>query len=141
MNLERANEISRRLGVSLIPSPRILAFGLVGCAAAAVHFSVVCVLVPLHLPPLLANVFGFLVAFGVSFAGHDRWTFPSQGRAKRPAAARFFVVACTAFVLNETLYALLLLTGLDYRPALLLVLATVALMTWLWSKHWAFADG
>lgn len=118
----------------------VVAFGLVGSAAAAVHFSIVSLVVPLGPPPLLANVIGFAGAFGVSFAGHNYWSFPAAGRPKRRAALRFLLVACTSFALNETLYWLVLRTGLDYRLALLLVLGAVALLTLLASRYWAFAD-
>jgi len=36
------------------------------------------------------------------------------------------------------MYAVLLRWGMEYRLALLLVLITVAAMTWLLSRHWAF---
>jgi putative flippase GtrA len=57
------------------------------------------------------------------------------------AATRFFAVAVTGFLLNETLYWGLLDFGpFSYRIALLIVLATVAVVTFLLSKHWAFKD-
>jgi putative flippase GtrA len=116
-------------------------FALVGVAAAAVHFAVVAVLTPLGLPPLVANVFAFLCAFGVSFAGHSRWSFPSERRDSAVALRRFFAVAVTSFALNETLYwALLRFTPLDYRVALAFVLVAVAFATLLSSKYWAFAE-
>lgn len=118
----------------------VLAFGVVGCIAAGVHFGIVSLIVPLGLPPLAANVVGFGGAFGVSFAGHNYWSFPSPQRTKHRAAARFFVVACSSFALNETLYWAVLRTGLDYRVALLIVLGTVALVTLLLSRYWAFGD-
>jgi putative flippase GtrA len=118
----------------------LLAFGIVGCSAAAVHLGIVSAIVPFGLPPLLANVIGFAGAFGVSFTGHNYLTFPAAGRAKRRAALRFLLVACSSFALNESLYWLLLRTGLDYRIALVLVLGAVAALTLLASRYWAFAD-
>ncbi len=118
----------------------VVAFGVVGCCAAAVHLGIVSLIVPLGLAPLAANVVGFCGAFGVSFAGHNYWSFPAAGREKRRAALRFFLVACSSFALNETLYWLVLQTGIDYRVALVLVLGTVALLTLLVSRYWAFAD-
>ena len=51
-------------------------FGVVGVSAMLVHLATVAlVLVPLGVPPLLANCAGFLVAFQVSHAGHRRFTF------------------------------------------------------------------
>jgi len=57
-------------------SRELLWFGIVGVSAMLVHLgSVALVLVPLGLPPLVANVFGFLLAFQVSHIGHHRFTF------------------------------------------------------------------
>jgi putative flippase GtrA len=119
----------------------ILAFGMVGAAAACVHFTVVSLLVPLGAHPLVANVAGFLIAFGVSFSGHRRWTFPGTGRARPKALHRFFIVAVAGFAMNESLYAVLLrFTELGYRLALVIVLLVVAVSTFVTSKYWAFAD-
>ncbi|HEU4620292.1 MAG TPA: GtrA family protein, partial [Gammaproteobacteria bacterium] len=57
----------------------VVAFGIVGTIAAAVHFGIVSLIVPLGPPPLAANVVGFAGAFGVSFTGHNYWSFPSAG--------------------------------------------------------------
>ncbi|MGD8340684.1 MAG: GtrA family protein [Gammaproteobacteria bacterium] len=112
---------------------------LVGTAAAAVDFIVVSVLVPCGAHPLVANVPAFAVAFGVSYTGHSRWTFP-MGWARPGAIHRFFAVAASGFAINELLYALLLrFTGLSYRESLAVVLIAVAGATFLASKYWAFA--
>lgn len=117
----------------------LLWFGLVGATAAAVHFGVVWLLVSQGLAAaLLANVLGFALAFGVSFVGHHRLSFAAHGARGREALPRFAAVALLGFVSNEAMYALLLRLGLEYRLALLLVLVTVAAMTWLLSRHWAF---
>jgi putative flippase GtrA len=119
----------------------LLAFALVGTAAFVVHFGVVSISVPRGVPPLGANVLGFLAAFTVSFVGHDRWSFPAARPRPWAALRRLFAVALLGFTINESLYALLLSsTHLDYRVALLVVLAVVAGSTLLLSKHWAFAD-
>jgi putative flippase GtrA len=118
----------------------LVAFCCVGLLALATHFVVVTMLVGAGLHPLLANVFGFCVAFSVSFLGHDRWTFPARGRARARALYRFFVVAVGGFLINETTYALVLrFTALDYRSGLLIALALAATTTLLASRHWAFA--
>lgn len=118
----------------------VVAFGAVGAAAFLVHFAFVAATVPLGVVPLLANVFGFLAAFVVSFVGHGRWSFPAEGRPVAPALKRFAVVAVGGFVLNESAYAVLLRsTSLDYRVALIIVLVAVAGSTWLAGRYWAFA--
>ena len=119
---------------------QLAAFGIVGAIAALVHLVVVSLIVPLGIHPLIANVVAFSVAFGVSFAGHSRWTFPSQGRERPRALHRFLTVAASSFVLNELLYAVLLqFTRLGYREALAIVLIVVAGSTFVASRYWAFA--
>ena len=119
---------------------RLAAFVLVGTAAAAVHWCVVVALVEqLGLRPLAANVCGWLVAFGVSFAGHRGVTFRDTGAPVRRALPRFAAVSATGFAVNQAAYALLLRhAGLSYSLALALVLLAVALLTYLASRHWAF---
>jgi len=121
---------------------RIAIFGTVGSIAFGVHFGVVVMLVTKNLAPLLANVVGFLCAFGVSFVGHNQYTFPeSGGRDRMRALHRFLRVAVLGFIVNETLFWVFLrATGLPYQLILLAVLTTVAAMTLLLSKYWAFAD-
>lgn len=89
--------------------------------------------------PLVANVLGWGVAFGVSFAGHHLLTFRGHGAGARAAAARFFAVSAGGFAVNESAYALLLeRTGLHYDIALAVVLLAVATLTYLLGRHWVF---
>ena len=116
--------------------PQLVQFGLVGGSAAATHLLVVASVVALTgLPPLWANVLGFLVAFIVSYNGHAALTF-SQAQARGWATvARFFAVACGSFVANELLYA----AALRWLPwNYLASLALVAAGTFVLSKFWAF---
>ena len=122
--------------------PPGLRFIAVGASAAATHLLVVWTLVQgLHWPPLGANVAAFLLAFWVSYGGHFLLTFADTGAAHRQALPRFFVVACSAFVVNELLY-LAALRWLDwhYLISLLAVLVIVAVGTFVSSKLWAFAQ-
>ena len=115
-------------------------FVMVGCLAAAVHWSVVVGLVELAAwRPLLANLAGWLVALGVSFGGHHGLSFRGHGVPASRSAARFFVVSAAGFTINESAYAALLRwSGHRYDILLALVLATVALATWWLSRHWVF---
>lgn len=133
---------SRRAMLRSALSRQLFAFAVVGSIALLLHFLVVSALVPFGLPPLVANVVGFSSAFAVSFGGHDRWSFPSStGRARSPALRRFLLVAVASFGANESMYWLLLsFTDLDYRVSLVVVLGAVAALTFVLSKHWAFAD-
>ena len=118
-------------------------FGVVGVSAMLVHLATVAlVLVPLGVPPLLANCAGFLVAFQVSHAGHRRFTFQDGSESASLSSAstsrlRFFGVALASFGINELL---LRYTTLDYRLALALVLVLVAALTFVLARNWAFAS-
>jgi putative flippase GtrA len=119
---------------------RIGWFVAVGCGAAAVHWVVVVGLVShgaWH--PLAANVPGWLVAFGVSFAGHHLLTFRGHGTRPGSAAARFFIVSAGGFAMNEAAYALLLGWSRErYDLLLAAVLLAVAAGTYLLGRHWVF---
>jgi putative flippase GtrA len=105
-----------------------------------VHWTVVATLVPTFgMHPLLANVFATITGFQVSYWGHRLVTFQARNLRHRQTLPRFIVVASTSFTINETLYFLLLrYTSLDYRLALFLVLGTVASLTFVLSRQWAF---
>ena len=116
---------------------QLLRFGCVGTAAAAVHLIVVIFLVSLGMPPWAANVFGFAVAFQVTYLGHRTWTFKATG--SRSDYGRMLFVSLGSFAINEGLYMVLLkATDLDYRVALALVLITVAIFTYTASRLWVF---
>ena len=119
---------------------RLVRFVAVGCAAAAVHFAVVVLLVENHVaPPLAANVIGWLVAFVVSFLGQHRLTFGDRSAPIARAAPRFFAISAAGFAINEAAYAVLLrVTAVRYDVALGIVLVGVALMTYVLSSRWAF---
>jgi putative flippase GtrA len=121
---------------------QIAIFIAVGTAAALTHLTAVWAAVEfLALKPLAANVIGFCIAFLVSFSGHARWTFPLAPTRYAAARTRFFAVALTGFVLNQTAYAeaLHLFGPRYYLPVLAAVLLGVAAATFLLSKLWAFA--
>lgn len=120
----------------------VMTFAGVGTVAAIVHLLVVaCGVEVLGLRPLRANVAGFLVAFGVSFSGHFHYTFRMANARRAHALTRFFLISGAAFVINQTSYYL----GLEwvgarwYLPLLAAVLASVAVLTFLASRYWAFA--
>jgi putative flippase GtrA len=89
--------------------------------------------------PLLANVAGWALAFGVSFSGHFRLTFSASGAALGPAVRRFALISFAGFAVNESAYALLLgLSGASYVLLLGAVLVGVAVGTYVLSRWWAF---
>lgn len=117
---------------------QLVRFGCVGTVAAALHLAVVSLLVVLlEMPPLLANVAGFGVAFQVTYFGHRQWTFRAGKRSGD--YGRMLLLSVAAFALNECLYAVLLqTTPLDYRVALGIVLVAVAGLTFIGSRLWVF---
>ena len=121
--------------------PQLLQFVLVGGSAAATHLAVVALRVSqLNMPPLGANVLAFLVAFVVSYNGHALLTFSAAQAKGWSVVARFFAVACLAFVANEVLYYIALHQWhLHYLWSLFAVLLIVAVVTFVAAKFWAFA--
>lgn len=114
-------------------------FGIVGVTAMLVHWITVVILVPLGLIPLLANIVAFLVAFQVSYWGHRSKTFRAHAIPHKKSLPRFFIVAAGSFTINEGMYFVLLrYTSLDYRVSLIIVLFSVAVLTFILSRQWAF---
>ena len=120
--------------------PQAVQFVGVGGAAAATHLAVVFLLVQgLAMAPLAANVLAFLVAFVVSYNGHALLTFSAAQAKGWPVVARFFAVACLAFVANELLYYIALnWLHWHYFWSLAVVLVLVAAGTFVLGKFWAF---
>jgi putative flippase GtrA len=121
---------------------RPVIFILVGSAAALTHLMTVIFLVEnIHMAPLVANVGGWVCAFGVSYGGHFLLTFADQAAPAVQSVVRFFVLSASGFVINESAYAILLRTSSAPYPLLLaIILVCVAVLTYLLSRHWAFAD-
>jgi putative flippase GtrA len=141
-DMHRPLHARRILGRWVDQGGRIGWFILVGSVAALVHWLVVVALVGrLEWHPLVANVAGWLVAFGVSFGGHHRATFRGHGGPVGDTARRFFMVSAGGFAINESSYALLMhWSGHRYDVLLAIVLVAVAFLTYLLSRHWAFLN-
>jgi putative flippase GtrA len=118
---------------------RLFYFIGIGGFACLVHLTSVFSLVTfLHIPVLIANPFGFLIAFNVSFLGHKHLTFMQMQNKKILRLPHFFMVAASAGVLNEAFYYLILrYTHLNYLVALILVLGFVSMYTFAISQLWA----
>jgi len=118
---------------------RVISFGAVGALAAGAHFLVsTLAMEAARTPPQAANVMGYACALGVSWLGQSRLTFADSERGGL-APLRFVATSLVGFGLNALAFgALLRWTALDYRLALVLVLATVAALTWFTLRHWVF---
>lgn len=118
----------------------ILRFGGVGGVSTLAHMAIGTALITLGIPPLLANIIAFSLAFGVSFYGHHKITFANNGRNARAAFQRFLVVALIGFSINEGLLALMLwTTAIAPQKALLISTGLAAVSTYFLSRNWAFA--
>ena len=120
---------------------RLFRFGIIGLMAAAIHYWVVVALVELGgLAPLLANVGGFATAFWCSFFGHRHWTFADRRSTNASRSFfRFLATAILGFLLNQLLFYLLLThVNLPYYISLAIVVAVVAVLTYVLSRLWAF---
>ncbi len=90
-------------------------------------------------PAGIANLFGFLCAFPVSYYGHRSLSFAGAGVPHRRALPRLFAVSTLAFMGNQALLlALLRYTRLPLSIALAIVLGVVALSTFILSRTWVF---
>jgi putative flippase GtrA len=129
------------MNLPLPPLLRQLAcFVAVGVAATATHWCLVVLLVEVwRLPAAAANLAGWVLAFGVSFAGHYTLTFRHANANWKRSAWRFFLISAGGFAVNELAYVGLLHTmALPYDLLLALLLVAQAGLTFLASRLWAF---
>lgn len=125
---------------------KFIIFCFVGGSAALVHLGGVFLLVEVcGLRPAVANVFGVLSAFFVSFLGHYKFTFHTakmerKGTSIYSALVKWMVVSLFGFSLNQLLYVYLLyeLSSVNYFVLLFFVCAVIALITYLLGNFWAF---
>ncbi|MFC3106626.1 GtrA family protein [Undibacterium arcticum] len=120
---------------------RLVRFGIVGLASAAVHYLVVVGLVELtYMHPLVANIIGFATSVWVSYFGHRHWTFGEHTTTSTSTSMmRFLATAVLGFCVNELLFYLLLhFLTLPYYVSLIIDDAIVAVMTYTLSHLWAF---
>ncbi|MDM7458978.1 MAG: GtrA family protein [Paracoccus sp. (in: a-proteobacteria)] len=116
-----------------------LRFGLIGALATLVHVVMGAILIQSDWPPLIANAFAFLIAFLVSFVGHLGYSFADQEPAFASSLWRFGLVAIAGFLCNEALLAALLTRQwLPDVTALGVSTASAAVLTFSFSKYWAF---
>jgi putative flippase GtrA len=118
---------------------QLFRFGMVGITAASIHFITVMLLVQnFFLAPLVANIFGFLISFQVSYWGHRLWTFQETSVLHRTTFPKLLLVQVVNFSANETLFYIFLSLHLPYPLALLVVLTILPIFTFVSSKLWVF---
>lgn len=118
---------------------QIARFLSVGVTAAAVHFTMVVILVQIfHYAPLIANVGAFVVSFQVSYWGHRQWTFSDTEVLHREAYPKLVMLQVFNFCMNEYLFYFFLSFHLPYQVALLIVLSILPAFTFVMNKFWVF---
>lgn len=118
-------------------------FAVVGVLATLTHAAVAAGLLESGaLPPLAANLCGYLVAFWVSFGGHYFWSFAhlrQEGTAVK-SIVRFLIVSVSGFLLNTAILSLWLkLTPWSELMGLLFSIAIVPALTFMAARLWAFS--
>lgn len=128
-----------------IPGAEFVLFAAVGLIATLVHFCVGIFLIEkLHWAVWLANIVGFLTAWPVSYLGHSYLTFSKvkynrQTAVTRTSATRFLVLSLSAFTANQASVVFWVeLFGFPHRETMVLTLISVALLTFIAGKIWAF---
>ena len=114
-------------------------FGITGVAATLVHSVVLIVLVEMgRWSPTPANMIAFSFAVAVSYLGNYYWTYGSR-RAHRYSILRFAFIAIVAAALNYMIFWLMVEQwSLHYLLALLVVMSTVPVISFLVQKKWVF---
>ena len=113
----------------------------VGASAAFTHLAGFALAEP-YFWPEVANALGFVVAFGVSFAGHRWLSFQDAGTSFWQSLRRFAVTALAGFAANEVIFVVLLRgLGLPSFIALFIALVLASAQTFVLSRLWAFRRG
>ena len=122
---------------------QVARFGVVGLLATAVHAGSYWLMVHnLWLPPVPATIAAFGCAFALSFLGHRHWTFAAEaaGTDERTSLLKFLLTSLLGLCSNTFLTWLLTgPLGLGANSALVGILFVTPVLTFIFSKYWAFA--
>jgi putative flippase GtrA len=121
---------------------QLIRFGLVGGFVTAL--GVVAYYVPatyFGVPPLLANLLGYLVAAAFGYVLHSKVSFRGHGARDRPVqrTTRFFIVSLVSLNLNSLFVWVLtgLLGGPTWWPVVPMLFVT-PLVTFALNRQWVF---
>ena len=119
---------------------QIARFGIIGAAATLVHMGVAFVLYyGLDFAPLIANPIAFLLAWCVSYTGQFKWTFKDSGAQHKSSAPKFFAVSVLSLILSQiVVWVTAELLGLPFYLAMICVVFSVPVVTFILSKFWVF---
>ena len=121
---------------------RIIRFGVVGVGATATHMGTAVLCVELAgLSPELATTIGMGASMGVSYFGHQMFTFGVKAD-HRTYVPRFLVSTVIAYLLNVGLVALITeVLDLPYQVAFAVVAVVIPLSNYLIGRLWVFERG
>jgi len=120
---------------------QLIRFAMVGGLATAVHAGVVllceALFADLHLS--ISNLFGFLVAFPVSYWGQRVFTFAGSGK-HRVAIPRFWVSQFIGLSINSAVvFTLVRWFDQEHTAFVLVGIASAVISVFALSKFWVFA--
>jgi putative flippase GtrA len=122
---------------------QLIRFGLVGGFVTALGAGAYWVPATfLGVPPLIANVFGYLVAAGIGYVLHSRVSFRGHGSRNNTAqrTGRFLIVSLISLGLNSLF--VWTLTGPMHGPTwwpVVPMLFVTPLVTFALNRQWVFA--
>jgi len=116
-----------------------LRFAVVGALATAIHYGVA-LAATLIASPYLANVCGYGAAVGVSYFGHQNFTFRvgGSGAGHLRRMPRFVVTSLSALLLSQLAFADADFAGLPDAAGLAVAVLTVPPYTFLLNRIWVF---
>ena len=120
---------------------KIVTFGFVGVAASVLHFVVAVMVMRVFAAPiLLANLFGFILAFSLSYVGHYKWTFQSNANHK-DSVPKFAITAVMGYLINNVvLIVLISVTGVELSVFILIAIGVAAATVYFISSRWVFGE-
>ncbi|MBL1277264.1 MAG: GtrA family protein [Ectothiorhodospiraceae bacterium] len=116
-------------------------FAVSGGLATLTHVSVAIVMIEwFSVRPVFAAGIAFAVALVISYSLNYHWTFSASG-PHRVMLPRFVLVAILGLLLNIGItYSVVDMAGYWYGYALMLVVISVPIMTFVLSKLWVFVQ-
>lgn len=116
----------------------IAVFGAVGILATLTHyFSAILAVELFGWHVMMANVFAYCVAVGVSFFGHSVLTF--RAPVSRERFFKFVIVSLSALAVSQAiLWALTYLGAFGHRINMLAVVCVVPVYSYCLNKFWVY---
>ncbi len=116
---------------------QMLRFGLIGLAASMTHILAAALMIMVFpaLHEFIVNALAYIVAFGISLAGHQRVTF------RRSASLwRFTVMSLAGFSINNLVLAGALGVGVTGLWAISTALVVAAVASYVLARCWVFTQ-